>query len=141
VASIHLVSLAIEQPIAGYEMSIPAKEVERNRGEPGDLDFARARTNHAPHKTQRRQTCATIFNALPTARPSVVRSVRESLAWSVTTHGERPSVQRNALTDSRIVERTTADFYLGFRPRETGCGSNSRGDFWKFGFLGQGAAQ
>jgi hypothetical protein len=83
-----------------------------------------ASTNHHPRKTHRRQECATVFNTVVTAQPSVARSVRESLASCGTTPGEPPSAQRSAPTASRLVEMTTADFYLAFRPPNNGCGDN-----------------
>jgi hypothetical protein len=84
-----------------------------------------ASTNHYPHQTHRRQECAIVFNIVVTAQPSVARSVRESLASYGTTPGEPPSAQRSAPTASRLVEMTTADFYLAFRPPNNGCGDNS----------------
>ena len=77
---------------------------------------AKAGTNHYARKTYRRQKCATVLNNPGMAQPSVARSVRESLVSSDTTPGEPPSVQRSARTGSRLAERTTADFYLVFRP-------------------------
>jgi hypothetical protein len=104
--------------------TIPAKEIERNRREPDGPDFVRARSNHALHKTHRRQTCAIIFNVPSTVLPSVARSAKESSAWSDTTPGEQPSAQRNALTDSKLVERTTAGFYLASKLPDSGSGEN-----------------
>jgi hypothetical protein len=75
-----------------------------------------ASTNHYPRKTDRRQECATVFNIDATAQLSVARSVRDDLGSSDTTAGEPPSAPGSAPTDSRLVERTTADFYLVFRP-------------------------
>ena len=80
-----------------------------------------ASTNHYPRKTHRRQECATVFNIVLTAQPNVARSVRESLASYGTTPGEPPFVQRSALTASRPVETTTADFCPRFRsPNDSG---------------------
>jgi hypothetical protein len=42
--------------------------------------------------------------------------VRDDLGSSDTTAGEPTSAPGSAPTDSRLVERTTADFYLVFRP-------------------------
>jgi hypothetical protein len=82
-----------------------------------------ASTNHYPRKTHRRQECATVFNIDAIAQPSVARFVREGLASSDITPGKPPSAPGNAPTDSRLVERTTADFYHVFRP-PNGCGDN-----------------
>jgi hypothetical protein len=82
-----------------------------------------ASTNHYPRKTHRRQECATVFNIDAIAQPSVSRSVREGLAPSDTISGEQPSAPGSAPTDSRLVERTTADFYHVFR-QPNGCGDN-----------------
>src|ERR1700739_3218813 len=108
--------------------TIPAKETERNRDKPDRRDRASAgsanRTNHHPRKTHRRQECATVFNIVPAAQPTVARSVREGLASYGTTAGEPPFAQRSALTASRLVETTTAGFYLASRPRHNGCGDD-----------------
>jgi hypothetical protein len=87
-------------------------------------DQREASTNHHPRETYRRQECATVFNSVVTAQPSVARSVRENLAWSDTTPGEPPSARRSAPIDSRPVERMTADFCPGLRPPSAGCGGN-----------------
>jgi hypothetical protein len=82
-----------------------------------------ASSNHYPRKTHRRQECATVFNIDAIAQPSVARFVRKGLASSDTTLGKPPSAPVGAPTDSRLVERTTADFYHVFRPLN-GCGGN-----------------
>jgi hypothetical protein len=74
-----------------------------------------ASTDHYPRKTHRRQECATIFNIDATAQPIVARSVRDGLASSGTTPGERPSAPESAPTVSEFVGRTTADFYPATR--------------------------
>jgi hypothetical protein len=79
-----------------------------------------ASTNHYPRNAQRRRKCATVLNTLRTTQPSVAQSVMDGLASSDTTPGEPPSVQKLALTDSKPVERTTADFYLVSRPPNNG---------------------
>ena len=108
--------------------TIPAKETKRNRDEPDRRDRARAasanRTNHRPRKTYRRQECATVFNIVPTAQPSVARSARESSASYGTTPGEPPFVQGSAPTVSGLVEMTTAGFYLALRSPDNGRGDN-----------------
>jgi hypothetical protein len=81
-----------------------------------------ASANYYPRETHRRQECATVFNIDATAPPSVARSVRDNLGSSDTTAGEPPSAPRSAPTDSRLVERTTADFCLVFRPPNDACG-------------------
>jgi hypothetical protein len=76
-------------------------------------------------KIHRRQKCATVLNITATARPSVARSVTESLVSSGTTPGEPHSVQRSALTASRPAGKTTADGYVDFRPPpDNGCGEH-----------------
>jgi hypothetical protein len=79
-----------------------------------------ASSKHYQRETYRRQECATVFNSVVTAQPSVARSARESLAWSDTTPGEPPFARKSVPTDSRPAERTIADFCLGSRPPETG---------------------
>lgn len=74
-----------------------------------------ASTDHYSRKIHRRQECATVFNIDATAQPIVARSVKDGLASSGTTPGERPSVPESAPTVSGFVERTTVDFYLAIR--------------------------
>jgi hypothetical protein len=81
-----------------------------------------ASTNYYPRETHRRQECAAAFNIDATAPPSVARSVRDNLGSSDTTAGEPPFAPGSAPTDSMLVERTTADFYLVFRPPNNACG-------------------
>jgi hypothetical protein len=101
---------------------IPAREIERKRGERQDHAHVLP-ANHTcdgkevccfadPRETHRRQECATVFNIDATARPIVARSVRDGLASSGTTPGERPSAPESAPTVSEFVGRTTVDFYL-----------------------------
>jgi hypothetical protein len=80
-----------------------------------------ASIKHYPHKTRRRQECATVFNIEVTAQPTAAQSVREGLVSSDTTPGGPPSVQKNAPSVSKTVERTTADFYLVSRSPNDGC--------------------
>ena len=84
-----------------------------------------ASTNYYPREIHRRQQCATIFNINATAQPSVARSVRGDLASSDTTPGEPPFAPRSAPTDSTLAEKTTADFYLVFRPPNGGRGCHA----------------
>ena len=99
-----------------------------------------ASSNHYPRKTHRRQECATVFNIDAIAQPSVARSVMEGLASSDTTAGEPPSAPGSAPTDSRLVERTTADFYHVFRP-PNGCGGNPAAIFRSPPFRSKEVAQ
>jgi hypothetical protein len=92
----------------------------------------KASTNHHPIKTHRRKECVTVLNVFRTAQANGARSATEGLASSAITPGEPRSVQRGAPIDSRLVERMIADFYLGSRPPNRGCGNNSTAGspFW-----------
>lgn len=106
--------------------TIPAKETERNRDKPDRRDRARAasanRTSYHPRKTHRRRECATGFDIVPTAQPTVVRSAGEGLASCGTTPGTLPFAQRSALIVSELVGTTTAGFYPASRLPDAGCG-------------------
>jgi hypothetical protein len=82
-----------------------------------------ASADHYPRKTHRRQECATVFSIDVTAQPIVARSVRDGLASSGTTPGERPSAPESAPTVSGIVGTTTVDFYLVTRLPDS-CGDD-----------------
>jgi hypothetical protein len=83
-----------------------------------------ASADHPPRKAQRRQKCATVSNFLPTAQPSVARSVTENSALSGTTPGAPHYVQGNALNSSRSVGMPTRIGYAGFEtPPDNGCSS------------------
>jgi len=92
----------------------------------------KASTNHHPIKTHRRKKCVTVLNVFRTAQANGARSATEGLASSGITPGEPRSVQRGAPIDSRLAERMIADFYLGFRRPNRGCGNNSTAGslFW-----------
>jgi hypothetical protein len=123
--------------------NIPAKETECNRAGPDGRDHAwvpsahrnfhggelcdgeqKASANQYPRKTHRRRTCAAVFNIARTAQPSVARSVKDSLVSFGTTRVKPPSVQRNALSGSKPVERLTANGYVDFRLPDNPCGAN-----------------
>ena len=85
-----------------------------------------ARTSQQPRKTLRMQKCATILSVLGAAQLGTAQSVAENLVLSDTTSAEPPSVQRSALTGSRLVKRTTADGYAGPKPQpDNVCGEDS----------------
>jgi hypothetical protein len=99
----------------------------RSQGRAPPLRETRHRTSGEhrpiPRKTNRRQECATVFSIDATAQPIVARSVRDGLASSGTTPGERPSAPESAPTVSEFVGRTTVDFYLVTRPPSS-CGDD-----------------
>jgi hypothetical protein len=64
-------------------------------------------------------------------QPSVARSVTGNLASSATTAGELHSVQRSALTASRLVGRTTADGYVDLKPLPDDGYASTMGQFLK----------
>jgi hypothetical protein len=128
--------------------TIPAKQIEQNRGECSRRDHSFALSanhssgthydskvafhlcvkrdheevtsiDHYPRKTHRRQECATVFNTDPTAQPIVARSVRAGLASSGITPGEPPFAPGSAPSASGVVGRTTADFYPVIRPLDS----------------------
>jgi hypothetical protein len=99
-----------------------------------------ASTNHYPRKTRRRQECATVFKSDAIAQPSVARSVEDNLASSDITLGKPPSAPGSAPTDSRLVERTTVDFYHVFRP-PNGRGDNRAAIFRSSSFQSKEVAQ
>jgi hypothetical protein len=75
-------------------------------------------------KAQRRQKCATVSNFLPTAQPSVARSVTENLALSGTTPGAPHFAQGSALNSSGPVGKPTRIGYADFEtPPDNGCSS------------------
>jgi hypothetical protein len=100
-----------------------------------------ASLSHYPRKTYRRKKCAIVLNISATAQPSVARSVRGSSVSLDTTPVKPPSVQKNALTASRSVERVTANGYVDFRPPETDCGEIRPAIFRNSGFQSKEDAQ
>jgi hypothetical protein len=66
---------------------------------------------HDLRETLRRQKCSPSLNTSGPARPSVAPFATESLASSVTTHGELRSVQGSASTTSRSARSATANGY------------------------------
>jgi hypothetical protein len=83
-----------------------------------------ASANHPPRKAQRRQKCATVSNILPTAQPSVARSVTENLGLSGTTPGAPHFAQGSALNISRPVGTPTKNGYADFEtPPDNGRSS------------------
>ena len=79
-----------------------------------------ASTDYYPHKSHRRQLCATVPIITGTAKASAARSVTDDLVSSVTTSAAPPSAQGNAPIASRSVGMRTAD----------GCAGLKRPDDW-----------
>ena len=77
-------------------------------------------TDYYPHKSHRRQLCATVPIITGTAKASAARSVTDDLVSSVTTSAAPPSAQGNAPIASRSVGMRTAD----------GCAGLKRPDDW-----------
>lgn len=77
-------------------------------------------TDYYPHKSHRRQLCATVPIITGTAKASAARFVTDDLVSSVTTSAEPPSAQGNAPIASRSVGMRTAD----------GCAGLKRPDDW-----------
>jgi hypothetical protein len=92
-----------------YDPEAPLHVCAKCDGEQGML------TKHYPREAQRRRKCATVPNIFGTMQRSAAPSVTESLVSSATTRGEPPSVQRDALTASRLARRRTADGYADFK--------------------------
>jgi hypothetical protein len=80
-----------------------------------------ASADRSPRK--RRQKCRIVSNILPTAQPSVARSVTENLALSGTTPGAPHFAPGNALLSSGPVGKPTRNGYTDFEtPPDNGCG-------------------